>query len=157
MNPDERQLEFQSRIDEHRKILYKICRLYCSDLNDREDLGQEILIQLWRSYPTFDGRSLFSTWMYRVALNTAISFMRSEVTRKRHVESGGPLLMEFAQAPETESADVRTMYQLITSMDPLHRALILLYLDGNSYEEIAVILGISVTNVATNSIASKTQ
>ena len=89
------------------------------------------------------------TWMYRVALNTAISFRRSELTRKRHVESRGPLLMEYAQAPETESAEVRTMYQLITSMDPLHRALILLYLDGNSYEEIAVILGISVTNVAT--------
>jgi RNA polymerase sigma factor (sigma-70 family) len=149
MNRDERQRQFESRIDEHRKILYKVCRLYCADLNDREDLGQEILVQLWRSYPRFDGRCLFSTWMYRVALNTAISFLRGETSRKRHVDPGGSLLLEFAQTPETETDEVRTMYQLIANMDPLNRALIFLYLDGNSYEEIGTILGISVTNVAT--------
>ena len=149
MKQEERQRQFESRIDEHRKILYKVCRLYCSDQNDREDPGQEILVQLWRSYPRFDERCLFSTWMYRVALNTAISFIRSESTRKRHIGASAPFLLEFAQAPETESDGVRTMYELIANMDPLHKALIVLYLDGNSYEEIATVLGISVSNVAT--------
>lgn len=149
MEQGERQQQFQSRIDEHRKILYKVCRLYCSDSLDREDLGQEILIQLWRSFSTFDGRVLFSTWMYRVALNTAISFVRSESSRKRHVVTGEPLLLELPPTSNTKSEEVSTMYQLIAKMDPLQRALLLLYLEGHSHEEISDILGISATNVAT--------
>ena len=134
---------------EHSGVLHKVCRLYCSDASDREDLAQEILIQLWRSFGSFDGRVRFSTWMYRVALNTAISYLRGESTRKRHVSSGDPVLLELAAAPESESAELTTLYQLISKLHPLERALVLLYLEGHSYEETAEILGISATNVAT--------
>lgn len=149
MTQTERQQRFQNRMDEHRKILYKICRLYCFDPQAREDLAQEILTQLWRSYATFDERCQFSTWMYRVALNTAISFVRGESIQKRQFIVSEPSQANFIPAPDTESEEVRTMYGLIANLDPLQRALILLYLDGNSYEETAAILGISVTNVAT--------
>jgi RNA polymerase sigma-70 factor (ECF subfamily) len=144
-----RQIEFQTTIDQHRKILYKICHLYCADSADREDLGQEILVQLWRSFPSFDRRCRFSTWMYRVALNTAISFRRSESSRKRLVDTAEPLLLDLAPAPESESEETQAMYRIIASLPPLHRALVLLYLDGNSQEEMAAILGITPSNVAT--------
>src|SRR5271155_1987706 len=78
------QEQFQSLVDEHRKILYKICNSYCRNRDDREDLAQEIVVQLWRSFKTYDGRCQFSTWMYRVALNVAISFYRREGVRTGH-------------------------------------------------------------------------
>ena len=146
---EELQREFQSRMDEHHKIVYKICRLYCFDQTDREDLGQEILVQLWRSYPKFDGRCLFSTWMYRIALNTAVSYIRSEATRKRHFGTKDPLFLESLHVSEMQSEEVRSMYRLIANLDPLNRALAFIFLDGNSYEEIALIMGLTVTNVAT--------
>jgi RNA polymerase sigma factor (sigma-70 family) len=145
----EQQSEFQRQLEEHSKILYKVCHLYCSNATDREDLQQEILYQMWRSFSQFDGRYRFSTWMYRIALNTAISFVRKESTRKSHFDANGPLLLESAPAPDAESEEVRAMYRIIRNLDPLHRALILLYLDGNSYEEIAAVIGITETNVAT--------
>src|SRR5271166_5191590 len=79
------QERFQSLVDEHKKILYKVCNSYCRNKDDREDLAQEIMVQLWRSFGSFDGRAQFSTWMYRIALNVAISFYRRESTRTRHV------------------------------------------------------------------------
>ena len=78
---------FEALLDEHKCILYKICHLYCRNPDDREDLAQEIAVQLWRSFDTFDPRLRFSTWMYRVALNVAISFYRRESVRTRHVVS----------------------------------------------------------------------
>lgn len=122
-NPD-LQEAFQNRIEQHKKILYKVCNAYCKDRDSREDLAQEITFQLWRSFGKFDGRSQFSTWMYRIALNVAISFYRSEGTRTRHVISDGQRLLESVLE-------------------------ILLYLDGNTYPEIADIVGITETNVAT--------
>src|SRR5450432_984704 len=79
------QEKFQTLVDEHKKILYKVCNSYCRNRDDRDDLAQEIIIQLWRSFGTFDERYRFSTWMYRIALNVAISFYRRESTRTRHV------------------------------------------------------------------------
>jgi RNA polymerase sigma-70 factor (ECF subfamily) len=140
---------FQDRIEQHKKILYKVCNAYCRDRDSREDLAQEILFQLWRSFGKFDGRCQFSTWMYRIALNVAISFYRRESTRTRHVFSDEQRLLEAAVEPERQPEEVRLLYEFIAELDPLGRALILLYLDGNNYQEIAEIAGISETNVAT--------
>ena len=145
----ESQDRFQSLIEEHKKILFKICNSYCKDRDARNDLAQEIIVQLWRSFGRFDGRCRFSTWMYRIALNVAISFYRSESTRTRHVISGEDQLMEATDEPESSSEEVRLLYEFIGGLDPLNKALILLYLDGNSYEEIAEVAGITETNVAT--------
>src|ERR1700730_13008670 len=88
ITPPELQENFQFLVDEHKKILYKVCNSYCRNHDDREDLALEIIVQLWRSFGYFDARCLFSTWMYRIALNVAISFDRRENTRTRYVLSG---------------------------------------------------------------------
>lgn len=87
MTGPSQQEQFQSLLDEHKKILYKVANLYSKNTEDREDLVQEIVVQLWRSFRSFDGRARFSTWMYRIALNVAISVNRRETTRRRHVLS----------------------------------------------------------------------
>jgi len=143
------QAKFQALLEEHKKILYKICNLYCKDRYSRDDLAQEIVLQLWRSFSKFDGRCLFSTWMYRIALNVAISFYRSERTRTRHVISDDERLLDTMDETESQPEEVRILYQFIEELDPFNKALILLYLDGNSYQEIASVLGITETNVAT--------
>jgi RNA polymerase sigma factor (sigma-70 family) len=145
----ELQERFQTLIDEHKKIVYKVCNSYCRNRNDRDDLAQEIVIQLWKSFGAFDERRRFSTWMYRIALNVAISFYRRENTRTRYVISSDEHLLEAAVKTEDQSEDVQLLYQFIERLDPLDKALTLLYLDENNYQEIADMLGISETNVAT--------
>lgn len=145
----ELQDRFQALLDEHKKILYKVCNLYCRNRDDRDDLAQEIVIQLWRSFASFDARGQFSTWMYRVALNVAISFYRLESTRTKHVISDDQRLLNVSDESTSQSEDLRLLYEFIAGLDPLNKALILLYLDGNNYQEIAGVLGISETNVAT--------
>jgi RNA polymerase sigma factor (sigma-70 family) len=140
---------FQHLVEEHKRILYKVCNSYCRERDSRDDLAQEIMIQLWRSFSNFDGRCRFSTWMYRIALNVAISFYRKESTRARHVISDEQYLLEAADETESLPEDIRLLYQFIEGLDPLNKALILLYLDDNSYREIADVLGITETNVAT--------
>lgn len=149
MTTPELQDRFQALVDEHRKILYKVCNLYCRNRDDRDDLAQEIVIQLWRSFGSFDGRCQFSTWMYRIALNVAISFYRRESTRARHVISDDERLLNAIDETATQSEELQLLYQFIAGLDSLNKALILLYLDGNNYQEIAEVLGISETNVAT--------
>lgn len=149
MPTKELQERFQTLLVEHRGILYKICNSYCRNKDDREDLAQEIAIQLWRSFGAFDERYRFSTWMYRVALNVAISFYRRESTRTRYVLSAGERLLDAVDETATQSEDIALLYQFIERLDPLNKALVLLYLDGNSYQEIADVLGITETNVAT--------
>lgn len=134
---------------EHKGILYKICNSYCRNTDDRDDLAQEIAIQLWRSFGTFDERCRFSTWMYRVALNVAISFYRRESTRTRYALSADERLLDAIDETASQSEDMAILYQFIERLDPLNKALVLLYLDGNSYQEIGEVLGISETNVAT--------
>jgi RNA polymerase sigma factor (sigma-70 family) len=87
MTTPRHQERFQALLDEHKRILYKVCHSYCRNRDDGEDLAQEIIVQLWRSFGRFDERYRFSTWMYRIALNVAISFYRRESTRTRHVIS----------------------------------------------------------------------
>jgi RNA polymerase sigma factor (sigma-70 family) len=140
---------FYTLIEEHKKILYKVANAYTHNRDDREDLAQEILLQLWRSFPTFDKRCRFSTWMYRIALNVAISYCRSENTRTRHVISGNERLLDIGDESTIPSEEILLLHQFIAGLVPLNRALVLLYLDGNSYREIADVLGISETNVAT--------
>jgi RNA polymerase sigma factor (sigma-70 family) len=157
MRTPEVQERFQARVEEHKKILYKICNSYCRDRDARDDLAQEIIIQLWQSFGKYDERRRFSTWMYRIALNVAISFYRRERTRTRHVISDEEHLLEAANETESQSEEIRVLYQFIEGLDPLNKSLVLLYLDGNNYQEIAEVVGISETNVATkiNRLKSK--
>jgi RNA polymerase sigma factor (sigma-70 family) len=144
-----KQERFQNLVEDHKKILYKVCHSYCRNPEDRDDLAQEIIVQLWRSFGAFDERVRFSTWMYRIALNVAISFYRRESVRTRHVVPGSEHLFEAIDESGNRPEEVQVLYQWIEKLDPFSKALVILYLDGNNYQEIAEVLGISVTNVAT--------
>ena len=150
------QQEFESRLSEHRGIVYKLANAYCPRGEDRDDLVQEIHLQLWRSYPSYDASRRFSTWMYRVALNTAISFARSARTRTaRSValeDSPEASLVAAAPGPEVPGVDdarVAELDRVLHGFSEMDRALVLLYLEEKSYREIGEILGISETNVGT--------
>jgi RNA polymerase sigma-70 factor (ECF subfamily) len=129
--------DFQDLIDAHRKIIFKVCT------------AQEIILQLWRAYPGFDGRVKFSTWMYRIALNVAISFYRSQRRHTRHLVDDEAALLNVIDESGTPSDEMRAVWQIIEGLDELNRALVLLFLDGNSHAEIAAVLGISESNAAT--------
>jgi len=157
MASQETQDQFQSLVEEHKKILYKVSRLYCKNRDDRDDLAQEIVVQLWRSFEQYDSRRRFSTWMYRIALNVAISFYRRESTRNRHILAAGEFLLEVADETSGPADELALLYLFIEELDGLSKALLLLYLDGNSYQEIGEVLGIGESNVATKLNRLKTK
>lgn len=148
MNSKRDEKHFLSLVDEHKKILYKVAQSYCANPDDRRDLMQEITVQLWRSFGRYDPRYRFSTWMYRIAMNVAISFYRTLRVERSCTVAMEESVLEIA-APEAESDDVRQLRLFIQQLDELDRALLILYLDGNSHDDIAEILGITTTNVAT--------
>jgi RNA polymerase sigma factor (sigma-70 family) len=149
MSTDQLRARFGDLLNENRRIVYKICKAYCPNRDDRDDLAQEIVTELWRSFASFDDRARFSTWLYRVALNVAISFNRREWRRTRLVVSGVDHLLEVTGKTHDEPEDLLLLHQFIEKLDPLNKALILLYLDGYAYREISGVLGITETNVAT--------
>ncbi len=146
---DSAQAPFLAALEAHRGILVSVAAGYCRDNASREDVVQSIVTELWHAYPRYDGRVRFSTWMYRIAVNTAISYFRRS---QRHADTVGvdPQHFDTLAAPRTEHDERRAVLDdLLASLDELQRALVVLYLDGNSYAEIAGVLGISETNVAT--------
>lgn len=143
---------FLGLLEDHKKILYKVAYAYCRQREDRHDLVQEMTIQLWRSFDRFDGRVKYSTWMYRIAMNVAISFYRSERRRIRDavpIEESGLDIAGADRVMEEVGEDLRTLHRLIGRLDEMTRAIILLYLEGYAHDEIAGIIGISSSNVAT--------
>lgn len=142
--------EFAALVERHRKIVFKVANTYCWSADDRADLAQDILAQLWRAYPGYDRSRPFATWMYRIALNVAISWVRSTGRRQRLTVSLDAEHHDMASPPDSAADErVQALYQVIDQLDPLNRALLMLYLDDHSYREIAAVLGITETNVAT--------
>lgn len=142
---------FSRRLDAHRGIVLKVAATYARDAHDRDDLAQEIATQLWRAWPGYDPQRNFSTWMYRIALNTAIDFVRGNARRIRH---SIPLDEAVHDAPSTQpdheaQASLRMLHRFIDTLEPLNRALLLLYLEERSTREMAEVLGISESNVTT--------
>ena len=143
---------FLALFHEHRAILYKVAFGYCRNREDRVDLVQEMAIQLWRSFGRYDGRVKFSTWAYRVAMNVAISHFRGEGRRIRNTLPFDEFAYELAaddRLAEEAGDNMRVLRGLIDGLDELNRALVLLYLEGHTSEEIAEIVGISPGNVTT--------
>ncbi len=143
--------KFISIIRDNQNLIFKICYTYCKNSENRKDLEQEILLQLWKSFKKFDGRVKISTWIYRIALNTAISFYRNDckVNDKTLQIDASIISLSIVEENSEFEENISILYQLIEKLDEFDKALILLYLDNNKHHDIAVILGISETNVAT--------
>lgn len=150
--------QFIELINQHRGILFKVCNLYCNDAEDRKDLFQEIVLQLWRSFQSFRNDAQPSTWMYRVALNTAISNFRKESRKpERFAISDSELEIPDMSDIADKDENLNSLKLSINQLTKIEKAIIMLYLDEKSYEEIAEIMGISKTNagVKINRIKAK--
>jgi RNA polymerase sigma factor (sigma-70 family) len=144
---------FTALLEQHRGIVLKVAGTYARDPDDRADLAQEIAAQLWRAWPRYDPARRFSTWMYRIALNVAIDFVRGNTRRIQHSVPLDEALDDAAgvaaDCNQESQAALRTLQRLIASLDPLNRALLLLYMEDCSTREIAEILGLGESNVTT--------
>ena len=140
--------EFIEMINTHRGILYKVSNLYCDDEEDKKDLFQEMVLQLWRSIPNYRKDAQLSTWMYRVSLNTAISNFRRESRKpeRRAIYDEDFEIPDLTYNPDEEE-NLGLLKLAIEQLNQIERAIILLYLEEKSYEEISEILGITKTNV----------
>jgi len=135
-------------VQEHRFLLYKVCRLYCFTEADRQDLFQEIVIQLWKSYPGFRGDSKFSTWLYRIALNTAISDLRKQGRRPSTTSTSEiPPSLPDMTWPGEEEQQLQQLYAAIARLSDVEKALVMLYLEDKPYEEMEEIMGINQNNL----------
>lgn len=148
LNQGSSQEQFLREIQQHAGILHKICRLYAGTPADREDLFQEIIIQLWKSYSSFRGEAKFTTWMYRIALNTAITGLRKK-NRTIGLDFPGNIPAEPIDTPEQAHREdmLKQLYDAIATLSELERAIVMLYLDDRSYEEMEEVLGINQNNL----------
>jgi RNA polymerase sigma-70 factor (ECF subfamily) len=139
--------EFVSNLEKHQNIVHKICRMYTNDQESHNDLFQEITIQLWNAYPKFRGDSKFSTWMYRVALNTAITLYRKS---KKELRTQNYDEVSFKIKADDYNDEVekqlQLMYKAVKELNDIDKALVFLYLEDQSYREISEMLGISEVN-----------
>lgn len=138
--------EFIALVEEYKQVIYKVCYVYATDADHLNDLYQEVVINLWKAYPRFRGECKSSTWVYRIGLNTCISFFRRS-KRSPEVVPISVDLEAFAEDSD-KTAQLRELYRMINKLGQLERALILLWLEERSYQEIAEIIGISKNNVA---------
>lgn len=150
LNTDDK-TKFVELLEAHRGIVLKVTHAYCWHPDDRAELAQEIVAQLWYAYPKFDVARRFSTWMYRIALNVAISYVRKHTLRQRYHAGDAPDPDDLPAVDTSTAKDERTdfLLEFIQRLGSLDRALMLLYLEERSYREIADVLGISESNVAT--------
>ncbi len=139
--------EFIGLIRRHEGIIYKICRFYCRDTDDIQDLYQEIVMNLWKSYPGFRNDSKISTWLYRISLNCAITYNRNKKKIIPVVEISPNLSESLSQIEN--NALIERLYDIVNHLNKIERSIIFLYLEGKSHREISDLIGCSVTNVGT--------
>ena len=142
---------FVQLIQQNRKIIYKICNSYCANRDKRDDLAQEIVYNLWKSYNSFKPAFKFSTWMYRIALNVAISFYRNENKSGSYTSLDEKLIVydEDTGLNTDKESNLKLLMQFINELKEIDRSVMLLYLDDKGYKEISEITGITESNVAT--------
>jgi RNA polymerase sigma-70 factor (ECF subfamily) len=150
MNEKEQKQHFQNIIEQHKGILHKVARAYCPNEDDRQDLIQEMMIQVWLSIHRYNNQFKISTWFYRISLNVAISFYRKNTTRANKYTM---LNEQTTQIPiDEKTADemqLNLLEQFISELKEIDKGLMILYLEDKSHAEIAEILGMSISNVGT--------
>lgn len=139
--------DFLELVEENKKLIYKVVRFYCDSTSDKEDIFQEIIANLWKAYPNFKGNSKVSTWICKIALNTAITWFRDYKKHDKHI-----VYKDFLPnvSSDTNSSDLEELlYSAIGSLGKIDRAVIILKLEGFSYDDISEVVGLTKTNVAT--------
>lgn len=150
--------EFLLRISENKGIIHKVCNVYCTNSEDRRDMMQEITLQLWRAFPAYKGESKFSTWMYRVALNTVITNIRKS-KRSPIIESLSaqqPEVFEKEDLPYLDK-EVNKLYLAIARLNEIEKGIILLYLEKKTYAEIGEITGLTEKNISVKIVRIKSK
>ena len=142
----EKEPEFLNRIAKHKGILYKVSKMYMDNHDDQQDLFQEIVCQLWKSYDSFRNESQFSTWMYRVAINTAIVFLKKEKRKVDKYEIVSENIKYEADDSEVKESQIEHFYKAVQKLEKIDKAIIFYQLEGFSHKEIGANLGISEGN-----------
>jgi RNA polymerase sigma factor (sigma-70 family) len=142
----EAEKQFEGLLRENELLIYKVCRLYAYSYADRQDLFQEIVIQLWKAFPKFNGESKFSTWLYRVAINTAITGLRKQ---RNFVVSYEPsaLPQPIDDNANLEEEQLRQLHRAINQLNQVEKAIVMLYMENKAYDEMEDILGINQGNL----------
>lgn len=152
MNKNETQ--FAELVRQNRSTIYTVCYMFSKDNDEVADMFQEVLIRLWNGIGTYSGRSDIKTWIYRVALNTCITIDKS---KKRHRRMKLEMDTDYFSSRDTRSAQARILHRRICCLQPLDRAIVLLWLEDISYDEIAEIVGISAKNVSVRLVRIREQ
>lgn len=148
--------EFEEIVYENQSLIVNVCNVYCKTQADRDDLFQDITINLWKGLASFKGKSKLSTWIYRVSLNTAISKVRKNRRNKTSYPEKIPEINSAHQEEDNNNHSlIRALYSGIEKLKPVEKAIILLYLESHSYEQIANIVGISKQNVSVKLVRIK--
>ena len=152
---DNLEREFENVMKLHRNTIYTVCYMFSKDKAEVEDLYQEVLINLWKAFPQFEGRSTVRTWVWRIALNTCVSIDRKKSRRKDTL----PLKMDIDLYNDTdhETKQIKMLHDRINRLGVFDRAIILLWLENMSYEEIGAIVGISEKNVSVRLVRIREQ
>ena len=141
-----KQTHFLALIEQHKGILHKVAKMYMDDVEDQNDLMQEIVLQLWKAFERFEGKSQFSTWMYRVSLNTALTYFKKEKKKSDRYT----FLENIDQVDEVDASEKETQlelfYKAVQELNKVEKALIFLFLEGQSHKEIGSNLGITEGN-----------
>jgi RNA polymerase sigma factor (sigma-70 family) len=142
---------FLSVLERNKGIIYKVANSYISNEEDRKDLVQEIIFQLWKSFHRYDDQFRLSTWIYKIALNVSISYYRKESRKREYHQQLTEFIIDTVpdEKPSDQNRGIILLKQFISEMKELDRALVILYLDEKSHREMAEILGLSETNIAT--------
>ena len=143
---ESKEKEFLTRIETHKGILYKVSKMYMDNPDDQQDLFQEIVCQLWKAYETFKGESQFSTWMYRVAINTSIVFLKKEKRKVDKYEIASENIGEEESDADVKENQLEHFYRAVQQLDKIDKAIIFYQLEGFSHKEIGRNMGISEGN-----------
>lgn len=146
--------EFARMVKEHKSTIYTVCYMFSNDEDEVADLFQEVMIKVWRGLPSFNGQSDVKTWIYRIALNTCISI---EKKKKRRQEAKLTMDINLFADKDKETEQVKILHKRISRLLPLDRAIVLLWLENISYDEIGAIIGISAKNVSVRLVRIREQ
>lgn len=148
MDKNAKREEFLGLISSHQHLIRKVAAIYYKNPEDQEDAFQEILVNLWKAYPTFEGRSKLSTWIYRVALNTVLTNLRKATNRVYHNQTDAEVPEDISTTNEHDfSEEISVLYKAIEHLSDIEKAVIMLYMEEKTYDDIADIMGMTRTNV----------